>query len=99
MRKINMLSGRRLTLTALHTLPRSIFLLLPLIPLPKPINIPISPEMKIDVKMISGNFVEVSNQKANMTRGNREPKVSISKASNMKTLKSTSKNRVQSKTH
>jgi hypothetical protein len=77
MGKGDVLNGRRHVLAALHMLPRSIFLLLPLIPFPKPIRTPISPEMKIHVEMISGGSVEISNQEANMVRGHREPTESV----------------------
>jgi hypothetical protein len=82
-------SGNMITLTN-NMMPRGIFLTLPLFPFPEPIGPTIPPKMKVNIKVLSGYTVQVTDSKANMSQSNREMEVLISKKLHVKTSRQSS---------
>jgi hypothetical protein len=71
-------------------LPGGILFLLPFIPLSIPISSTISPQMKINIKMIRDDALQLRDSKSNLFGRNREPKEPISNERDMETSRSTS---------
>jgi hypothetical protein len=86
--KMNRFSWFRLPLSVNQS-PRILFFLLPLLELLPPIGATIPPQMKVNIKVFSGDPLQSRGQESNLFESNREMKMARLDAFNMKTTRRT----------